>query len=130
MPTSQKNIYSQKQACRVWNQYVHKGLMKLRFTQSAINECVYYQDKTILLCYVDDTIVIDPDNSSKIDKLIQEIKDLDYNVTDEGDLEDYLAGITIEKLGNKSFKMSQPQMIQQILQDLNLAHSDQDTNCS
>ena len=72
--------------------------------------------------------MIDPDNS-KIDELIQEIKDLNYDVTDEGDLEDYL-GITIEKIGNKSFKMSQPQMIQQILQDLNLEHSNQDTKRS
>ena len=129
MPTSQKEPLWSKATGRVWNQYLHKGLIKLRFTQSAIDECVYYQDKMILLCYVDDTIVIDP-NNSKIDKLIQEIKDLDYDVTDdEGDIKDYL-GVTIEKFRNGSFKMSQPHMIQQILQDLNLAHPNQDTNHS
>jgi hypothetical protein len=57
-----KNLYGQKQAGRVWNQFLHQGLTQLGFTQSTVDDCVYYRGSTILLCYVDDTILIDPSN--------------------------------------------------------------------
>ena len=37
-----KNLYGGKASGRIWNQYLHKGLIKLGFKQSAINECIYY----------------------------------------------------------------------------------------
>jgi hypothetical protein len=37
-----KNLYGQKQAGRVWNQFLHRGLTQLGFKQSAVNKCVYY----------------------------------------------------------------------------------------
>jgi hypothetical protein len=89
-----KNLYGQKQAGRVWNKHLHKGLVKLGFTQSNVDECVYYRNSTILLCYVDDTILIDPDDT-EINKVIQQLKDLQFNVTDEGQIEDYL-GVRIQ----------------------------------
>jgi hypothetical protein len=89
-----KNLYGQKQAGRVWNKHLHKGLVKLSFKQSNIDACVYYCNLTILLCYVDDMILIDPDDK-EIDKVIQQLKDLQFNVTDEGQIEDYL-GIRIQ----------------------------------
>jgi hypothetical protein len=101
---------------------LHKGLIKLGFRQSAIDECVYYRDSTIFLCYVDDTILIDPSDKA-IDNIIQELKDQKFNVTDEGQIEDYL-GVRIEKLKDGRIKMSQPHLIQQILQDLNLEQRD------
>jgi hypothetical protein len=43
-----KNIYCQKQAGRVWNNYLTKKLIdKLGFTQSKIDECVFYRGKTM-----------------------------------------------------------------------------------
>ena len=51
--------------------------------------------------------------------MIAELQKLNYDLTDEGELEDYL-GIQIEKLPIGQLKMSQPQLIQQILQDLGL----------
>ena len=50
-----KNLYGTKQAGRVWNQHLVEGLVgKLKFTQSKVDECVFYQGTTILLIYVDD----------------------------------------------------------------------------
>jgi hypothetical protein len=37
-----KNLYGQKQAGRVWNKHLHKGLIKMGFLQSKIDECVYF----------------------------------------------------------------------------------------
>jgi histone deacetylase 1/2 len=116
-----KNLYGQKQAGRVWNKHLHKGLVKLGFKQSNVDECVYYRNSTILLCYVDDTILIDPDDT-EINKVIQQLKDLQFNVTDEGQIEDYL-GVRIQRLDNGQIQMSQPHLIQQILEDLNLEQS-------
>ena len=42
-----------------------------------------------MLCYVNDTILIDPHDES-IDNVITELRNLNYDLTDEGELEDYL----------------------------------------
>eukprot|EP00957_Ditylum_brightwellii_P185758 14142558-Ditylum_brightwellii.AAC.1 len=38
-----KNVYGQKQASRVWYDHLKEGLVKIGFTQSAIDECVFYR---------------------------------------------------------------------------------------
>ena len=63
------------------------------FEQSNIDECLYYQGSTIFLVYVDDSIIIDSDRS-RIDALFNEFKAHNFDVTDEGELKDYL-GVTI-----------------------------------
>ena len=47
-----------------------------------------------MLCYMDNMILIDPEDKT-IDNVIQELQSLHYNLTDEGNLEDY-PGIRIE----------------------------------
>jgi len=37
-----ENIYGLKQAGRVWNQHLHKGLLKLNYSQKKHNLCLYY----------------------------------------------------------------------------------------
>jgi hypothetical protein len=118
-----KNLYGQKQAGRVWNKHLHKGLMEMGFTQSKIDECVYYRNSTIFLCYVDDSVLIDPD-AENINKVFAEFKALKYGVTDEGQIDDYL-GVKIERRTDGTIKLSQPHLIDQILDDLNLLHSDE-----
>ena len=56
-----KNIYGQKQAGRVWNKYLTKKLIdNLGFTQSKIDECVFYKGRTIYALYTDDSILAGP----------------------------------------------------------------------
>jgi hypothetical protein len=43
-----KNLYAQKQAGRVWNDYLVKGLEDQDFFQSKVDECVFYKGKNIL----------------------------------------------------------------------------------
>ena len=50
------NIYGQKQAGRVWNQYLVSKLESIGFTQSHIDECVFYRDNIIFIVYVDNGI--------------------------------------------------------------------------
>ncbi|KAL7484352.1 hypothetical protein ACHAW6_009990 [Cyclotella cf. meneghiniana] len=52
------NICSQKQAGRVWNQYLVRKLESIGFAQSQINECVFYRKDVIFTVYVDDGIFL------------------------------------------------------------------------
>ena len=123
-----KNLYGQKQAGRVWNQFLHDGLVARGFTQSDVDMCVYYRKSVMLMVYVDDGIFIGP-NQSDIDeayKLLSKeftdkhgVKHLAYVMTDEGDLADYL-GVRIDRLPNGLIKLSQPHLIQQILNDMGM----------
>jgi hypothetical protein len=63
-------------------------------------------------------------NSSKIDKIIQQLKDIKFNVQDKGQIEAFL-GVQISQRNNGTIEMSQPHLIQQTLQDLNLVSTDQ-----
>ena len=56
-----KNIYGQKQAGRVWNQYLCDGLTKLCFVRSEVDECVWHKGRTIFMYFVDDGIICEPD---------------------------------------------------------------------
>jgi histone deacetylase 1/2 len=88
------------------------------FKRSNIDECVYYQGTTIFLCYVDDSILIDPDPRN-IDQVFKEFNVLKYKVTDEGEIDDYL-GVKIERLPDGAIKFTQPHLIDSILKDLHL----------
>ena len=88
----------------MWNKYLHKGLLKIGFMQSTVDECVYYHATTIMLCYVDYTILIDPEDKPIDNNVIKELCKLNYDLTNKGELEDYL-GIQIERLHDGQLKM-------------------------
>ena len=114
-----RNIYGQKQAGRVWNRYlVNKLVNELGFEQSKVDECLFYRGKVVYALYTDDSILAGPDKR-EIDKLILEMKDVKLDVTDEGDITDFL-GVNIEHRDDGSVKLSQPHLIDQILKDLRM----------
>jgi hypothetical protein len=111
-----KNIYGQKQAGRVWNQYLHKGLMDMGFVQSEVDHCVYFRGTTVFLLYVDDGILAGP-SAVEIQKIIEELDGL-YDMTDEGDITDYL-GVNVEKLPDGNISLTQPHLIEQVISLVN-----------
>ncbi len=112
-----RNIYGQKQAGRVWNQYLTNKLIgTLGFTQSKTDECAFYQGKTMYALYIDDSILAGPDKK-EIDQIIIDLKRAKLNITEEGDLVDFL-GVQIERKEDGSVHLTQPQLIDQILKDL------------
>ena len=56
-----KNLYGQKKAGRVWNQYLTKTLVKLGFVQSQVDECIFYYKHSVFMVFTDDTILVGPD---------------------------------------------------------------------
>jgi hypothetical protein len=113
-----KNLYGQKQAGRVWNQHLVTGLKSIGFKQSLIDECVFFRGNVIFIVYVDDGIFASPEKK-EIDKAIREMKAL-FDIDDQGDITDYL-GVNVEHLPNGDIKLSQPQLINQIIEELKLS---------
>ena len=116
-----KNIYGTRQAGRIWNKHIHAGLIERGFRQSTVDHCVYYKGKVVFLLYVDDGIFIGPD-PAEIDRFIASLKHdpkctTSYDITDEGNLSDYL-GVKVDYLEGGRMSLSQPHLIQQILNDL------------
>ena len=60
----------------------------MKFKQSAVDECVFYCGSTVLLVYVDDAILCGP-SSSDIQDILSELRVI-FDVTDEGEMDDYL----------------------------------------
>jgi hypothetical protein len=110
-----KKEHGTKQAGRVWNRHVNEGLTALGFKASLVDSCVYYHGKTTFMLYVEDGIFVGPDKEEII-TLIRKMQGV-FNITDEGDIKECL-GVLVEKQGDGTLKLSQPQLIKQILDDL------------
>jgi hypothetical protein len=71
----------------------------------------------MLVVYVDDAILISP-HKSLIRKAIKSLQ-LDFDLTDEGELKDYL-GTRFTRKSDGSIEISQPKMIERILKIVGL----------
>ena len=117
-----KNVYGQCQASRVWYQYLRNKLVKeLNFKQSKVDECVFYRGRTIYMLYTDDSILAGP-CKKEIDQIVKDLRKAKLNVTDEGDIQDFL-GVNIDKRKDGTIHLSQPHLVDQILKDLKMDQS-------
>lgn len=112
-----RNIYRQKQAGRVCNQYVvRKQVKDLGFQQSVVDECAFCRGSTLYILYMDDSLLAGPDKT-EIDRIIEELqkKNAKLSVTVEGgDLAHFL-GVNINQKSDRTIHLSQPHLIDQIL---------------
>ena len=115
------NLYGQKQAGRVWNQFLVDKLRSIGFKQSMIDECVFYRGTTIFIVYVDDGLVLDT-RESKLVNFVKEIQDLGLNVEDQGHPADYV-GVNIKRDKHGYFHFSQLALIDSIIDDIGLSNS-------
>jgi hypothetical protein len=91
-------------------------LEDIGFTPSLIDKCVYYRKGMLFLVYVNNGIIAGPDPQA-IEHIIIDLKSK-FKVSDEGDLTDYL-GVNIEKQEDGTINLSQPHLIDQIIEDAN-----------
>ncbi|KAL7478266.1 hypothetical protein ACHAW6_004039 [Cyclotella cf. meneghiniana] len=99
------NIYGQKQAGKVWNQYLATKLESIGFTQSCINECVFYRDDIIFFVDVDDGIFLGT-SDDQLSHVIKELTDIGFKIEDQGHPADYV-GVNIKRLPDRLYKFSQ-----------------------
>lgn len=110
-----RNIYGQKQAGRVWYQYLKKKLQKVGFKCSNVDENIFYKGSMVYLLYTDDSILVGP-NMDEIDESVEAISKL-LEITDEGEVNDFL-GVNIERKPNGEIHFTQPHLIDDILKEL------------
>jgi Reverse transcriptase (RNA-dependent DNA polymerase) len=111
------NIYGQKQAGKVWNDFLIEGLTnKLGFTQSKNDPSLLWKDGYVIIIYTDDTIITGPEEA-KIDQNIKEISHV-FKITHADKVSDFL-GVKIDRDDNTgTVTMTQPLLIKSILKDL------------
>ncbi len=54
----EKNIYSQKQAGRVWNSFLMDKLSPIGFTTLLIDDCIFFCSDIIFMVYMDNGIFL------------------------------------------------------------------------
>ena len=113
-------VYGQKQAGRVWNQYMDQGMKSISFTPSKFDPCLYYRKLIVFLVYIDYCIVFGP-NDKAIDEVVNDLRlsSINFTLNDQGEVGDFLA-IQIQTLDDGSIVLTQPQLIDSIIQDLHL----------
>ncbi len=103
----------------MWNLYLVEKLKSIGFVQSEHDECIFYKGKAVYALYTDDSILAGPDQK-ELEEIYEQMKSTGLDMTkEEGGLEDFL-GVNIERVDNKTFKLSQPQLINNILKELSL----------
>ncbi|KAL7479867.1 hypothetical protein ACHAW6_005585 [Cyclotella cf. meneghiniana] len=98
------NIYGQKQAGRVWNQYLVYVLESIGFTQSCIDECIFYRDDIIFIIYIDEGIFLGTSHD-QLSCIIKELVDVGLQIEDQGYLTDYI-GVNMKWLPDGLYKFS------------------------
>jgi len=113
------NLYGSKQAGRVWNRFLAKKLTnECGFTQSQVDECVFYRGHNIFVLYTDDSLLTGP-KAKELDNIITSIRQAKLDITVEDDVSDFL-GVKIERKADGTFHLTQPHLIDSILKDLRL----------
>ena len=67
-----RNVYGQKQAGKVWANFLSDNLFNIVFKRSNINECMFYRGNLVFLLYVDDRVFVSLYRTS-IDNPIKEL---------------------------------------------------------
>jgi hypothetical protein len=112
-----RNLYGLKDAGKTWFDYLKKGLIARGWEPSEMNGCLFTKKGIMLVVYVDDVILISP-NKPQIQEEILSLQK-DYDLTDDDALKDYL-GTRFERHGDGSISLTQPKMIEQVLQVVGL----------
>ena len=107
-----KNLYGLKDAGKTWFDFLSKGLQNRGWKPSVVDTCLFTKSGIILLVYVDDAILISP-NENIINREIKSLQE-SFALTDHGPLKDYL-GTCFVCNKDGSLEMSQPKMIERVL---------------
>jgi hypothetical protein len=101
-----------------WHNFLTEKLINiLEFTQSKFDPCVLWKCGCIIIIYTDDTIIVGPE-SSLIDDIISSIERL-FKIISSDNVDDFL-GVNISYTEGGTISLTQPRLIQSILDDLGL----------
>ncbi|KAE9286282.1 hypothetical protein PF008_g26702 [Phytophthora fragariae] len=116
-----KDLYGLKQAGRLWNQLLHKTLIKLGFAQSLTDMCVYYSRRggvlVVLGVYVDDLLVTGMEQQA-VDAFFGELTEL--SIKDLGPASKFL-GMRVSYNEDEGYDLDQELAIKEMLREHGMA---------
>lgn len=115
-----KSLYGLKQASFNWHNKLKSALEERGFVESLSDPCVFIGKNMVVLCYVDDCILIGKD-ANAIPEFMNSLEQgpENFKFTDEGSMSSYL-GVDISRHDDEDgFTLSQPFLIDRIIKALN-----------
>ena len=107
-----------KESGKLWFEHLKTVLtITMKYTQSKFDECIFFKGNTLFFIYTDDVIFVDTDHNT-VSQRIHELSTV-FEIENQGNLHKYL-GIKIVQSKEGMMTMSQPHLINSILNDLNL----------
>ena len=106
-----RNRYGLHQDGHSWFMKLSTGLLKIGFTQSKVDKCLFFCHDCILVVYVDDCIIFSRENNT-LDVITSLCTEFVH--TDEGDAGAFL-GIDIKTNPEGHIELMQPGIIQKII---------------
>jgi hypothetical protein len=114
-----RNACGSKQAGRTFNKHLVAKLASIGFSQSRIDPCVFCKGGMMHVLCTHDSMLAGP-GLREIEECIEKMKKVNLDITVEGDLSDFL-GVNIDQLLDGSHHLSQPKLIDSMLEDLRLS---------
>ncbi|CAJ1937369.1 unnamed protein product [Cylindrotheca closterium] len=109
-----KSLYGTKAAPALWNKTAMEGFTKCGFKQSDFDPCLLYKKGMMVVLYVDDA-GIGAKDPADIDKLIEELREIQFELKKEGDFNEFL-GIKFDKRKDGSVELTQTGLIDKVFQ--------------
>ena len=113
-----RSLYGTSFAPKLWSDTLSKALQDYGLVPSKHDPCLYSKPGVMACCYVDDLILAFKDQRER-DTFFAKMEELGFTLTMDDTLESFL-GIKFERHKNGSFTLTQPGLIQKIIDATNM----------
>lgn len=108
-----RSCYGRRIASKLWYEHLRKAMVELGFSVSDFDDCLFYNNGIMIAFFVDDGFACVRDINI-LDKLVKDLAGLGFKLTIEREVDSFL-GVKIDKLNDGSFNLTQPTLIDKIL---------------
>jgi hypothetical protein len=108
-----RSLYGQKDAPRIFFEYLKQNLLKCGYKQSEFDPCLFISEDVICLVYVDDCLFFSKSQDS-IDKSIEKIRKVGMQLNVEDDVAGFL-GVHIDHNDDGTVRLTQTGLIDRVI---------------
>lgn len=108
-----RSLYGLRRSPKLFYETVTEAFIKLGFTPSKFDPCLLYKPGMLIVMYVDDC-GIGAANPKDIDKLVEDLRALGFELTKEGDFSEFL-GIKMSRRDDGTIELTQSGLIDKII---------------
>jgi hypothetical protein len=109
-----RSLYGTNFAPKLWSDTLVNGLKSYGLIQSEHDKCLFSKPGLMAVCWVDDLVLAYKDPTER-DRFLEAMKKEGFSLSLDDSLEAFL-GIKFKKLGDNSFNMTQPALIEKVIQ--------------